>query len=109
MDLSEVKKLEQPAELDEGSRVLLRAAELIEQHGWVQGSAGEGHGHGFCVDHALVSAVGELAPTCLWSADHPSYRRLYRAVGMGPSIWNDQPGRTKRDVLAKLRAVALGG
>ena len=87
-------------EMDEASKLLLRAADYVEQYGWHQGDSGS-TSQGICVVHAMVMAGG-----CM---DHPGYRRLYQHIGKAPSIWNDEPGRTKEEVIAKLRSVALGG
>ena len=104
--------------LDEASRLLLKAAALLEEHGWCQHERSNAGRH--CVLGALDEAAGgdrnwghkdERAPW--WGA----VQRLVSAVGATHPIginwaaanWNNQPGRTKEEVIAKLRAVALGG
>jgi hypothetical protein len=107
--------------LDEASKLLLKAADLIEDHGFVQNRIGRGEGDGFCVAHAMARAFGgdDLYESHAYKRlrrslgmgpyESHAYKRLHRSLGMGPSIWNDEPGRTKEEVVAKLRAVALGG
>lgn len=63
------------------------AADLIEQYGWIQGSFGD-HQHGFCLLRAIEPG---------------SVDALYRELPMGLIVWNDEPGRTKEQVLAFLR------
>ena len=79
--------------------VLKEAAQIIEEHGWVQGKPGR-PGEGYC----MVGAIQEV------SGFTPC---LITAVGLVRSItqedlayWNDQPGRTKEEVLHVLRKAA---
>jgi hypothetical protein len=106
MDLSEVKHLPKvdhtPAELDEASKLLLKAAVLIEEHGLWQGDPRKAVG-GICA----ILAIPRDSP-----AAYDAQERLIKAVG-GTRIvhvfeWNDAPERTAAEVCAKLRAVALG-
>jgi hypothetical protein len=88
-------------ELDEASLNLLRAAQRIELRGHCKGSYWDG-------DKAC--ALGAIIDT---STDHEAKitaaERLHHAVGGDVPIWNDAPERTPAEVVAKLRAVALGG
>lgn len=112
MDMSEQKHLTTdyaPAELDEASRVLLRAADLIERRGWCQNTL-------YTPDGALciMGAFNAIATNNKWqfTADNPvwkAYERLYASLNNEePAVWNDEKHRTKFQVVAKLRALALG-
>ena len=89
-------------ELDEASKVLLRAAEKIEREGWIQDMYS--NEHGLCLLGALGYPLHE-------GRDEVEEARLRLAMTIrGPlTRWNDAPGRTKEEVVAKLRSVALGG
>lgn len=121
MDHSEVKHLPKvdhtPAELDEPSKLLLRAASLIETHGWCQYNVCDERGR-MCVNGALLKAYTGSPD---WPDDQSvasnSYppaiasRRLAMAVGVlanHASVWNNEDARTKDEVISKLRAAALG-
>ena len=98
-----------PANLDEESRLLLRAAEVIEHRGWCQNEYTTSDGR-LCVLGAVKTARG-LSPRDDEDADdlvEKACERLYNAVGNRVHLWNDRPGRTQDEVVAKLRAVALG-
>jgi hypothetical protein len=108
MDHSEVKHLPKvdytPAELDNVSRLLLKAAGLIEQHGlWCGGDA-----PGRCVLGAIVEAEGHSS--VLGKTGREAFGRVQNAIGVKSSSavfkWND--ANNKDGVVAKLRAVALG-
>ena len=106
--------------LDDASKLLLKAAALIEEYGLVKHMLCDGRA--YCVRGALMKAGGvqpvigpgwegptwlhaqEKMPTVL-EAD----RRLENAVFSEPPFWNNDPARTKEEVVAKLRTVALGG
>lgn len=99
-----------PAALDEPAKLLLRAADVIEAQGWCQKFVGSRDGK-VCLEGALMVAYGK-SPTELIEASRvpmEASRRVRRAVGTDAFRWNDEKGRTKDEVVAKLRAVALGG
>lgn len=80
-------------------RVLLDAANLIETRGWHQGSYESKDGC-LCIFGAVHQA-----------ANHGDYEEAWhllweRTVTDSPIDWNDQPGRTKDEVLALLRETA---
>lgn len=99
------------------SEVLNRAADLIEEHGWGQGSPamlGEG---GLCAMGALGLATwGEV--TDRYEAIHhcPAGQAVANYIGDQPGLlsghdriwdWNDKPGRTASEVIEVLRAAAV--
>jgi hypothetical protein len=92
--------------------VLERAADLIEPKGrWTQGADARNaagwktNGHDdaavcFCAEGAIIHAAGK-------NPKHDAFQAVRRAIG-APWIheWNDAPGRTQPEVVAKLREAA---
>ena len=99
MDESVQKHL---TELDPTTRVLLEAADRIDRLGLCKIVA-EGPDGSVCV----LQAIGRSG------RDEDEIRktiaRLERVVGFPAYHWNDAPERTKDEVIAKLRTIALGG
>lgn len=112
-------------ELDAASRLLLKAADLIETDGWCIGMLRDAKGR-LCIRGALIKAAGHMPITfdgrvCLpgfsWgdavhapnvhaallSADE----RIERHVGLNPAQWNNIQAGTKDAVVSTLRAVAF--
>ena len=78
--------------------VLDAAADIIIESGWTQG-AFEDNGC-FCLDGAIMRAKGVY--DTLLELDY-----VRRATGWPSAImWNDAPGRTEDEVVAKLREAA---
>lgn len=88
-------------------QVLRKAAKIIEKRGWIQKKLVD--------DEGRVCAVGAL--TCVAKEDFISrgtattklIEHLNAGKGMnliGIPYWNDQPGRTKQEVIATLLEVA---
>lgn len=101
-----------PAELDESSRLLLRAANLIESNGFACGGAFEQHTGELCARGALYKAAmgdawaGYLGNDGRW--DEAQKRLLSALGGSEPTDigkWNNNSN--KEAVIAKLRSVAL--
>lgn len=104
MDHSETKYLPRvdhaPAELDDASKILLKAAALIEESGWCQNAM---------FDKGRMCALGAIGTAGRYQQSAYDARdRLQSALHAGVGAWNDVDGRTKDEVVAKLRAVALG-
>lgn len=83
------------------AEVLRKAAEYLETHGWMQGDYG--------VPGGPSCLLGAMRKTT--RATTPDYDIAYWAIrksvgGRLPVEWNDQPGRTAEEVIAKLREVA---
>ena len=92
-------------------RLLSMARDLLRTHGWTQLLERE-PGGSYCLTGALLAAAGE---------DEALYRRALRSVGERLKVpacslggygchcaivgWNDQEGRTKHEVIAKLEEV----
>jgi len=85
-------------------QVLVRARELVEK-GWIQGMAQNTLGNKVCAQWAIdkanhelgfPSGFGMVAQTILLNTIQSGYGKIYPAI----PVWNDQPGRTKAEVLA---------
>ncbi|HEY4729577.1 MAG TPA: hypothetical protein VIH41_00505, partial [Myxococcales bacterium] len=92
-------------------RLLSMARDLLRTHGWTQLLERE-PGGSYCLTGALLAAAGE---------DEALYRRALRSIGERLNVpacslggygchcaivgWNDQEGRTKHEVIAKLEEV----
>lgn len=104
--------------LDDTSDLLLKAAEWIECHGWTRGAMQKYEKT--CTLGALTMASDARGDTT-YGPISAAERRLKAALPepycsdqhrehlCAVAAWNDAPGRTKEEVVAKLRAVALGG
>lgn len=90
------------APTDQITKVLLGAADYIEQNGWCQGTAKIGDA--VCAAWALtITAEGN-------SISEEAGRRLLRFVGPGSlnvPAWNDSVGRTKDGIVEALRSAAF--
>jgi hypothetical protein len=83
-----------------GRRLLLAAANYIEEHGWCQGALENINGQ--------VCLVGALDKTKDYNDQgyYPAILAIQDIIGPRFGEWNDQPGRTKEDVVNLLRQVA---
>lgn len=94
--------------MDETGKILLRAAKLIEQRGWTQGTYEDGDGC-LCVLGAIVVAeLGGRTPKD-WEAatmDASAVYRLEDTVQRHANAWNDKRGRTAEEVIDALIAAA---
>lgn len=84
------------------------AADLIEAHGWVQGSFGSSEG-GFCalgaIRHVVAATLGGGVEAA--SAFNDTRSVLMKHIGARSVVnWNDDFARTKDDVVATLRGAA---
>lgn len=94
-------------------KILVRAAEIIEDRGWVQGnystprknSKGEEIPGPVCASRAITDAAKDLGATERerWDARYA----VFEVTGRDSiATWNDQGKRTKEGVLEALRAAA---
>lgn len=108
----EHKEVGEDKKLDDASKVLLKAADMIERNGWCQGAAYldfvKGSKGPMCM-YGAIWAANDDDPTGKFEALKAAEGRVNEACGTFMAKWNDKSGRTKDEVLAKLRAVALGG
>lgn len=92
--------------------VLLRAADLLSEFGWQQGGLGSKLTGQFCLVGAVVEAARDLGAPYTPSVhdDEGIYdyaNRFLRSFEKEyPEDWNDAEGRTKAEVVARLRAAA---
>lgn len=89
-------------------RILLRAAELLEHDGWCQGYLRDDFGR-MCASGAIGAAIEEMCPV---DGDPDTWEdvacRVARHVGARMlTAWNDESERTKDEVIAALRQVAV--
>lgn len=100
------KNWEKPAiKLAPWQKVLLDAADLLEHHGWIQGSLGCPR-TGMCAVGAIThAAYGNVSPIDYESFNEAT-RRINQACGFGVEGWNDTQGRTKEQVINKLKEAA---
>jgi hypothetical protein len=97
------------------SEVLNRAADLIEERGWIQGPFGmRTVTRELCLEGAVRLASGGQTTSdgallhYLASAPCPAGNAVIAYLGEGePWLWNDEPGRTAAEVIEVLRAAAV--
>lgn len=95
------------------SDVLSRAADLIEQRGWCRWIQEERDGS-LCIAGAIAIASGGTASSRASCGEGgplywPAIQQFIKFVGVkdcGPAPWNNDPDRTKSQVLDTLRAAA---
>lgn len=113
----EHKEVGEVKELDAVSNLLLKAAALIEKHGWCQNRLEDQQGR-MCLRGAIGMAAAGNAHFFHggeWvGVAKEADQRVHNAISGGkawecPGMWNNERGRTQEEVVAKLRAVALGG
>ena len=82
--------------LTDVQQTYLAAADLLERDGW-SWRRGRSSGGGRC----LVVAITDAARSLVAAEAGMDYLREY--LGRQPVDWNDEPGRTKEDVINLLR------
>lgn len=103
---------EAPAKLDEASKLLLKAAAVLEKRGHCKNALVEGDPMSgpVCVYGALNAAANE-GHAYFGVCGELVYRaagRVGDAVGGPPDTWNNLPERTAEEVISTMRRVALG-
>ena len=92
----------------------LRAAQIIRERGWIQ-DVGEGDHGEVCLAQAHENAMSEQFGRSggdVWTrrdyeAYEDSFDVMVRAIGSSqPWEWNDEPGRTKEEVIEALERMA---
>lgn len=79
-------------------KLLYEAAELIEKEGWARPFSREGH----CIAQAMLLSARSTKD---YADAHAAFER---AIHEPAAHWNDLRCRTKEEVIAKLREIALG-
>lgn len=99
----EEKKAGEAKVLEPWRQQLLEAANLLEKDGWCQHTCKNALG-----ERCILGALGEVIKPDLGAMG--TYRwmtkKLHTFIDMAVTEWNDQPGRTKAEVLALLRQTA---
>lgn len=85
---------------------LMRAADLLEKRGWIKHSYGLGDGPS-CAAGAIMKVVRFGSGETNGAID-----LLRKHLGVPAHLWslpkwNDQPGQTKKKVIAAMRAAAM--
>lgn len=84
--------------------VLEKAAEYIAEHGWHQGSA---YKYGIGIDFPAACAVGAVSRVTGGSRYDDALDFLSAQVGgVYVPLWNDDPARTKEEVIETMREAA---
>lgn len=106
-------------QLEPWQQILLKAADILEEKNWIQGEMDDRAG-GYCMMGAMQVAIYGTT-TIVQDAyyghvekekdHHPVYIQGLGKLGAAISDipvheWNDRKGRTKAEVIAKLREVA---
>lgn len=83
--------------------VLHRAADLLEEFGWCQLDDGSKASGSMCLIGSVRAAAGDLGFN-----EALALRSVYAspAIPSLPMHWNDAPGRTREEVIARLREAA---
>lgn len=95
-------------------KLLLKAAALIEDRGWCQGTQKDARGR-MCAIGAINEAEGNLDDgRCMpiTKAGLEANKRLCAVVSpgdFGPAWWNNADGRTAEEVISTMRRIALTG
>lgn len=81
-------------------KILVDAAFYIEEHGWCQAAAISARGE-VCIAQAMQMVSRSFEDRCA------AHETLNRFIGQYVVMWNDAPGRTKKEVVMALREAAL--
>ena len=95
------------------AEILDRAAELIETKGWTQGAFARAGGKPVIIDHIdadCFCAVGAIHRSYKGILEYDANIFLVEVLCLSGTdeifAWNDNPARTKDDVVAALKAAA---
>jgi hypothetical protein len=89
------------------SEFLAQAKGVIETEGWIQGDLF--NALGVCPEGAMkFAAIHHMTPG--WHEGRKAFRdKIYEMYGeLSISRWNDEPGRTKREVLEVFEKTIIG-
>lgn len=104
---------ELPSRVSEVAQYLLKAAAYIEEHGWCQNHINDAAGR-VCLAGAIYAVGGGflddgIPKRCpVRSEAFDAIRNALPDCTFRIPAWNDAPGRTQDEVVAKIRAVAFG-
>lgn len=107
------KKWDKPVEveLEPWRKHLLDAAQYIRDHGWCQHNSTAPDGSGrVCAVGALGYVAAEYGYDYIHSPDyHTAFQKLQLELSTSIPHWNDQPSRTKEEVIAAFEQAARRG
>lgn len=86
---------------------LLKAADYIEKYGWCQGKMQKTTGEVCALGALIIVNNHKTAVDSFTSAQH-EFERRKRLKRSGITVWNDEPGRTKEQVIKSMRRIAAG-
>ena len=92
--------------------ILLHAADILSEFDWRQGSAGSREEGSMCAVGAIWEATADLLASDarvderVLDACYINGRPLNEGDLFPLAVWNDEPGRTKCEVVARLREAA---
>ena len=98
---------ERPHTLDKPAKILLDAADLIEQYGLAKGTQRDAEGR-YCTYGAVMWAATGYGGLALNGPAARAIERIQRAIGHSVAAWNNIPERSQGEVVCLLRRVALG-
>lgn len=89
------------------NEMLNKAADYLETHEWLQHKMWDDKG-GACLLGAMETIYSDYGVSSYtdpaWDEFKLAYRQLYQVIGTDMvACWNDQPGRTKEQVVKALR------
>jgi hypothetical protein len=99
--------------LDEGGKVLMRAAKIVRE-GWTQFELCSKDGKRFCLLGAVHQAAGHdvlghrTGSTMLPNLSLSVGDRLFDSLGFAFVAWNNDPNRTAEEVALALERAAIG-
>lgn len=96
-------------DIDQAGKVLLSAIDILNNRGWCQGGSGRRVDGSVCIAWAIQLAITENP--CLNAEEVALYNNVRAKLDIGANIaiWNDFEGRTKEQVIEKLREAAFNG
>lgn len=87
--------------------ILLRAADLIADRGWAQGSLADAETGGLCLRGAMKVAANEAqVPTTFVAMAFNQWLLANEGTADVPG-WNDEPCRSAEDVMLALKRCAI--
>ncbi len=102
-------------DLSDNGKVLMDAANYLDEHGWCRGAAVKEDGS-VCFYGAIAAVIGSLDISALRiDRASPNFSRFLSIQALidteyfvnGAATWNDRMAQSKEQVVAKLRELAL--
>lgn len=77
----------------------MKPSEVIKKYGWIQGAMGN-RDIGYCLMGAMYAAAKRNSDEF-----YRIFKKLNRKVAKAPLDWNDNPKRTKEEVINMLESI----